>query len=176
MWRKLITAKVSRINDVLRISSSPIVGVLAFGSMLLAIFITLIVIDYQGIARYAGAIIPTSMILLFIIYQYFDAINSRGMTISKRFGIDILMGDGRDIENLKIKTPSFIKLTVKPKKRTIKVTIGTKRRTIAQYRLQSKTDLTRLVDGIMEILNMELESTEQEGKVDVLTFIPKSKK
>ena len=116
MFSKLTVAKVTRIRNVVRINSSPLTGLLVFIVIAIPIALAAFLILQMDAetSEYSFVIIPLLLFGIFFFYQFLNGMNSRDMTISKRFGIDILIRDDRDIQHLKIKQPSFIKLYVEP--------------------------------------------------------------
>jgi hypothetical protein len=171
-WDKLTKAKVVRTENELKVevfSIGKLIGYLAFIYLILLPFtlffpnIKLAAVLLLGLMIYVFRFIDTSI----------KKANHKNFSVERKVTGKTLI-QGKALETAIFIKPYFIDIFVSPFKNNIRVLIENKGLFIGHYTLKNGEDLTKLIDGFTELLDLELYENNKLSDGEVLSFKSKN--
>jgi len=173
-WENLTKAKIIRTEEELKIDVIPIwkYYLLAYLILISAFIVAAIFDDGVSIAIFMFSFMP--FLFMYLKLKGVEQSNSKVFFITKNETNGTTSINGEALETFIFTKPYFIDIFVLPLKKGIRVSLENKGLFIGFYTLKNGEDLTTLIDGFTELLDLELYENNKLSDGEVLSFKSKN--
>lgn len=168
IWDLITKAKVVRSDNELKIQALAQWKVWAFGltlSLVIIIICSLINLFIYGLIFFMIAL----QSLRFISMKMNES-NSQPLIIQGKQLPKLMIPQQVELSNAVFPPPYFIDLEVVSKKESIKIYIVNRGQSFGKFTLKTGEDLTKVIDGLVELLDLELVENRKLSKGEILSF------
>lgn len=172
IWDKLTKAEIVRTENQLNIDTLEHWIVWFYGAIF---FLLILMIGYSiNIEEFAWLIafflIYVMQIIIGIMQKYnSDPLITQGNNLPK-----LLIPKESELANTVFPPPYFIDLTVISQKKSFNIYISNRGQKFGKFTLKTSDDLTTVIDGIVELLDLELLENRKLSEGEILSFKSKN--
>lgn len=174
---KILKAKITRTSDKLTFKVFPMVAIMLLYALVCISLLGLLIFTYSG-----NVVAPFFFLAVVFAYSFgmvnwlIYKVHSYNLEITGNELEQAILPKAPKFSNAILKAPFFIDIFVTTTGDNIKVLIENQGQKLGLFRLASANDLSVIIDGLVELLDLELVDSYKLSNKELLSFQSKQKR